>query len=119
VVGLGGVLAFTGPDIWLTALGLRTAFIFLAAGGVSMASLQIITPAPIRGRISAIYLLVTTITGATMGPPIVAAFTQFVFRGGHMVGMSIACTYALFTPVAVLAFVVGKSELRKLTRQDS
>lgn len=112
LIGLGGVLAFCGLGIWATAAGLSLAFAFLAAGGIAQSALQLATPPHLRGRVSALFLFATTLIGAGFGPPIVAAFTQFVYHDDMKVGLAIATTYALFAPVSVIAFLAGRSALR-------
>lgn len=82
--------------VMVAALG----FFNVTWAGVLTASLQIVTPARIRGQVSAIYLFVAGIIGLGIGPTLVGMSTDFVFGDDAAVGKSIAL-------VATIALIIG------------
>jgi len=80
--------------------------------GIAAASLQIIAPSHLRGRLSAIFLFVTILLGIGMGPSVVAAFTDFVLRDDNKIGWSLILTsVTCFVGGAVLLWL-GMAPLR-------
>ena len=65
--------------------------------GVGASALQIVTPDRLRGRVSAIYLLVYNLLGLGLGPVMVAFMTDYVFRDDARIG------YALLVSVSICA----------------
>ncbi len=57
--------------------------------GAAAAALQEITPAPMRGQMSAIYLLLINVLGLGLGPTVVALLTDHVFGSEALVAMSL------------------------------
>lgn len=105
--------AFTASDPTI-ALALLIPQIALSGfTGVAAAALQITTPARMRGRVSAVYLLVFNLLGLGFGPSIVAALTDFVFRDEMLVGTSMIVTYLVFAPVGVLLMLWAAPEMRR------
>ena len=86
----------------------------LVAGmqGIAAASLQIIAPSHLRGRLSALFLFVTILLGIGTGPSIVAAFTDFVLQDDAKIGWSLILTsVTCFMGGAVLLWT-GKGHMR-------
>ncbi len=73
----GGMVAWIGKAVSLTAAPLTIAEI---------------TPQQYRGRVGAIYLFCMSVLGVVMGPLVVAAVTDFVFRDESKVNYSLAIT---------------------------
>ena len=57
--------------------------------GAASAAVQEMTPAPMRGQASALYLFLINIIGFALGPTAVALLTDGVFRSEAMVGYSL------------------------------
>ncbi len=72
--------------------------------GVLAVSLVVISPNQIRGQLTAIYIFVTNILGMAVGTSVLAAFTDFVYQGDHLLHYSIATVNVLFYPAAGLLF---------------
>lgn len=112
--GIAGVGAMLAPTLALaiacmTGVKLISPFIAVAA-----TALQITTPNEYRGQVSALFLFVYNIVGFGLGPSIVAGVSDFVIGGGHGdIGLAMAATFAVFTPVAVGAFVLGLRPMRR------
>jgi MFS family permease len=82
-------------------------------GGVQQATLQVVTPAQVRGRVSAMVGVVSAVVGSTFGPSIVAFFTDHIFHDDAKVGWSLALTNGLFMPLAALLFWLGRKPMRE------
>ncbi len=87
--------------------------------GASAAALQIVTPRPFRGQVSAAYAFCLALLGAGCGPSLVAAFTDFVYRSDAMVGWSIASTFAVCIPLSAACLWWAAAPMRRaVARQD-
>jgi MFS family permease len=83
----------------------------LPAAGAS--SLQIVTPGNLRGRASAVFLLVYVVMGATLGPMLVGWVTDHIFHDDKAVGASICVVIAAFAPPSALALWLGLKPMRQ------
>ena len=86
-----GALAFLSTTRAPMLVGLVLAILFGSLYlGVVHGSLQMITPTPLKGRMSAIMLLAMTGVGTALAPVLVALLTDQVFADPQRVGDSIA-----------------------------
>jgi MFS family permease len=85
--------------------------------GPSAAQLQIVTPPHLRGRVSAIYVMVFNLMGMCLGPPVVAFVTDFIFGRPEDVNLSLAVSYFAFAVLSAGAFIIGLGPSRKLMAQ--
>ncbi len=100
-----GVLAFLSHSPWIFLSGAFVVYFASAfCSNMGATSLQLLTPAPLRGRLSGLYLFITNMVGAGLGPLLVAAITQNLFhdRGKVGVAMAIVIPIAGFTGAAIL-----------------
>jgi MFS family permease len=88
-------------------------------GGVQQATLQIVTPAAIRGRLSAMVGVISAVVGSTLGPSIVAFLTDNVFHDDAKVGWSLALTNGVFMPLAALLFWLGRKPMRDAAARNA
>lgn len=65
------------------------------------AVIAMLAPSRLRGRLTAIYLAAFTVIGQGLGPPMVGALTDFVFRDEAQVGRSLAVVLVGGTIVAL------------------
>lgn len=101
--------SFTLIAIGIFAMGLFTG----SWNGVALASLQLITPSHLRGRMSAFYLLIANFVGLVFGAPSVALLTDHVFKSPSAVGTSIALAAATSVLFGVGFFLLGRSAYRE------
>jgi MFS family permease len=89
------------PVVAATLFGLVYCF---GAAGISpvVATLQEITPEGARAQASAVFLVMTTLVGAGVGPLAVALITDHVFRDAHSVGVSLTTVNAAASALAIL-----------------
>ena len=111
--GLAGVCAMLAPTLGLSLACMSVVKFISPFIAVAAAALQITTPNEYRGQVSALFLFAYNILGFGLGPSIVAGVSDFVIGGGHGdIGLAMALTFAVFTPVAVGAFVMGLRPMR-------
>jgi MFS family permease len=91
--------------IWLAALATNMAAV--AAGAI-----QVVTPPNLRGRVSAFYLLVTSLIGITTGPMLTALLTERMFGGGAGIAYGLSLTIAILAPIGFVAFMLGMRPMR-------
>ena len=99
-----------------SSLALMTAAVFLITmnGGLQGASIQILTPPALRGRLIAIFLLVANIVGLGIGPTATAAITQHVFEDPSQLGAALALTAAVVLPIATLLIALSLRRCRSV-----
>ncbi len=80
--------------------------------GVSAAAIQLVTPPALRGRVSAIYLMVIALFGIVTGPFLVAWIGDHVVGPDH-IQRALGIAYALFGAVACMSFALGRAPMRR------
>lgn len=108
-------VALFASDNSTVAFTLYGAILFFASitGVAALSHVQIVTPNEFRGRTSAMFMLVFILSGAGLGPSVVAFFTDFVFRDAQRVGSSITLTFAIFGPISALILGLGLKPARR------
>jgi MFS family permease len=106
----------------------RWAAVCLAAstfiGSMSVPSisvaLQLVTPNELRGQVLALFGFVGNIVGPALGPIIIAALTDYLFRDPHAVGLALGLATLVITPVVSVLRWLGLAPFREsLARADS
>lgn len=82
--------------------------------GLSAAALQIVTPARMRGRVSASFLLVYNLMGFGLSPMVVAFMTDYVFRNDALIGYSILASVLACALPSVLMLLHAAPRMRVL-----
>ena len=79
------------PSGMLTLVLLVPVFASLRAySGLGHATVQLITPTWLRGRVAGIYLAAASAIGALLGPPVVGAITTYVFPNKNSIGIALS-----------------------------
>ena len=95
-VGLPAIFNVLMPSPWLAfALGLLSLFAVAASGASQNAALQIVTPAEMRGKVTALYLLIFSIVGLTAAPILIGAITDQLLNDERLI------RWALFWPLII------------------
>jgi len=76
-------------------------------------TIQLVTPNEMRGQVSALGLMLTTVVGSILGPSLVAACTDYVFADDRCVGYSMALVCGGMGLLAVLALAISLKPLRE------
>ncbi|CAG2155185.1 Sialic acid transporter NanT [Cupriavidus yeoncheonensis] len=107
VIGLpfAAALLFTNTPMLLLGLAAVLHALCTCSIGVAPALIQLRTPALIRSRVSAVYVLAVNICGLAIGPLLVGEMTRLVPQGTEALRTSVAVVgaAALLISVAVLA----------------
>lgn len=112
-VGIGALAL--EPTAWVLFLLLALAVFSIAmAPGISAAALQEATPNALRGRMAAIYYIVTNLLGASLGPVVAALLTQQVFVEPAEVGFSLATVALLGAPLAAVLLTMAFGPYRAI-----
>ena len=82
------------------------------ASATSSAALVHIAPAEYRAQISALYLLVISLVGLFLGPPLVAALTDYFFKDESMIRYSLLIVTCVIGPIGLLALSLGYKHYR-------
>lgn len=113
--GLFPFMPSEGSALFVLAIAI---FFIAFPYGNAVAALQIVTPNRMRGLVSAIYLFVINIIGLGLGPPMVAALTQFVFADPDKLGWSLAVAGAITVPASIGFLLLCLAPYRKLAQTD-
>jgi len=108
-----GSLAYWSASPVIYFSGMTIASFALALGGVTTSSLAFVSPPQFRGRIVAIYGMVSGLLGATIGPAMVGYMNDNVFGATH-ISVSLTVSYLILGPLALLLFVIGLAPMRRL-----
>jgi MFS family permease len=109
--GIAAPLAPTAVD----SLALYAVVIFLCGVpfGVGPGAIQEITPNQLRGTVSSMYLFWLNLLGIGLGPSLVAAFTDLVFKSDRALNLSLAVIVVITAPLSVLLLVLGVRHQRR------
>ena len=83
------------------------------------AAAQVVTPPALRGRVSAIYVLVTGLIGMVLGNSMVGYVTDHVLHDPLKVGTSLIVLVVTVISVAAVLMAMGRADLRRLVEETS
>lgn len=110
-----GIAALLVSNPWLTVVlfGLYMTFI-MATASMGPAATQVVTPANLRGRTSAIYVLVSGLIAMSVGPALVGFVTDHILGDPRQVGMSLIIVIIGVLIPALVLFGWGREQMRRL-----
>lgn len=73
--------------------------------GLGHATVQIVTPSWLRGRVAAVYLASASAIGAFVGPPLVGAISTYVLPGDKDIGVALSAVCGVLTFLGVLCLL--------------
>lgn len=102
------------PGAWF-AVGMLAVNILGSAGltAVATAALMMMTPNQMRGQVAAIYFMVISITGLTVGPTAIAVLTDYVFQSEADLRYSMSIVAGITGLLAVAAASAALSAYRR------
>jgi MFS family permease len=83
-------------------------FLLMTPVPAGIAALQLITPPLLRGRISALYMVVVNFAGLALGPVFVALLTDYVFHSMAAIGVALAIITVMMASLSALGFGLGR-----------
>lgn len=124
VAGAAGLLGFSSSDPWFFVGCILVFHLCLCSlPSIASAALQMVTPNEYRGQITALYTAIGGLFAISVGPTVIASFTDFVFKDEALLGNSmmlfivIACPLAAFflwTGLKAMGSAVEVAEARDL-----
>jgi MFS family permease len=99
------------PGLALTLIGAMNFFAGFNFGG-GLATLQDLTPNRMRALLSAGYMLLINLVGATLGPTAVALITDYAFGDPQRLPEAISLTGAIASPLSVVCLLIGMAGVR-------
>lgn len=103
----------TSPWATVSLLGLYMLFI-LSTASIGPAAAQIVAPPALRGRVSAIFVLVTGLIGMVLGNLVVGLVTDKVLGDPMRIGTSLILLIVSVLSLAVVLMAAGRADLRRL-----
>jgi MFS family permease len=100
-------------NIALVCVTMASFFVTLPLAGTSSA-MVIVSPNRIRGVITGIYVVVTSVFGLVLGPFLVASSTDFIFQDINAVAKSLALVSVLVGPVGIFFMFKGINSFREI-----
>ena len=119
---LGFAMLFPLMGSMTAALILLWPTLFFAAMpfGCGTATLPIITPNRLRAQVVAVYLLIANLLGLTLGPTLVGAITDFVFKDPTQIGLSMAIAVPLLYGLGAICVCFSVAPYRDIiSRQQA
>jgi MFS family permease len=114
IAGVPAVLATLMPTAQASfAFLIFSTFLSSFPVAVVIAALQVITPNQMRAQVIALYFFLANIFGVGLGPTIVAAITDYVYRNEMAVGYSLATAIAVITPIVAILVWLGLAPYRE------
>jgi MFS family permease len=101
---LGVLIAFSAPSLLLAYAGIQLTYFFIgvsyAAGATTLGE---VTPLAMMGRVSALYLMVQTLLGQSVGPFVVAIVSKALLNGPADIPRALCGTLVAFAGVCIVA----------------
>lgn len=120
IIALPALFNVLMPTPWIAfAVGALSLFSIGMAGASQNAALQIITPAELRGKVTALYLLVYSLVGVAFSPVFYALIEDFILRDEAQIRWAIFWPLLLLRPLALLIACYGlKPYAREVERLE-
>lgn len=112
LLAANGALATIVPWPWLSILLFGANGLFTTVAAVSAASLQLVAPPHLRGRVSALFLVVFNMLGAGLGPLAVAFAAEHVTGNEAGLGPAMRLVFLIFSLLAAALLFAGMRRLR-------
>lgn len=104
-----GLLVSLAPTPTIALAGVVAFSMFGAIwSGVTAAALQLMTPSNLRGRVSAVYMIINNAVGLGLGPLLMALATDHIFGNGLAVGKAIALVGIFAVPAGIVLLRSGR-----------
>lgn len=77
------------------------------AGPSQNVAMQSVTPSQLRGKLTALYLLIFSVVGVSIGPMVTALITDLVLHDESQIKWAIFISTAVFAPISLIIFLTG------------
>ena len=114
LMSISGIAASYAPSAAHAGILISTAMFFGSfAYPAGATAVQSMAPARLRARFAALYLFAVTLVAATLGPTIVALFTDLVLKDPARIGEALALTILTAAPIGLIASLAGARQLSR------
>jgi MFS family permease len=104
------ILAFSpNAELALTCVSIASFFVTFPLAGTTSA-IVVVTPNEMRGVITALYVVITSIFGLVLGPTLVATSTDFIFQDPKAVAKSLSLVAMLVLPMGIALMWNGSED---------
>lgn len=101
VAAVAGLVGFNSSDPWFFIGCILVFHLCLCSlPSIASAALQMVTPNEFRGQITALYTALGGLFAISVGPTVIASFTDFVFKDEVRIGDSMMLFIAVACPLA-------------------
>lgn len=108
------VFAYLADAAWMTLACIAIGYFSMSAMAPgSYSALPLITPSSARARVGSFYVFVIALTGAALGPFLVAFVTDHVFKDEMRVGDSLAIVLVAIVPLGCFILHNGRQHLAR------
>lgn len=108
LVGLPGIFYVLMPNPWLAfGVGAISFFAIGMAGASQNAALQIVTPAELRGKVTALYLFIYSVVGIFIAPLVNALITDYVLHDESLIRWGIFWPTVIGGPLSLFIAWLG------------
>lgn len=108
------VVAYLADAPWITLACIAVGYFTMSAMAPgSYSALPLITPSAARARVGSFYVFAIALTGAALGPFLVASVTDYVFRDEMRIGDSLAIVLVAIVPLGCFILHVGRHHLAR------
>jgi MFS family permease len=108
LLALPGIFNVLMPTPWLAfGLGTISYFTIGMAGTAQNAALQIVTPAELRGKVTALYLFIYAVVGVAFAPLVNALITDYVLHNESLIRWAIFWPTIVGGPLSLLIAWLG------------
>lgn len=109
-----GIAAFLVTSPWATvACYWCFMALILSTSSMGPATVQVVTPQHLRGRVSALYVLVSGLIAMAGGPAFIGIVTTLVMGDEMKVGYSLIASIICVALPAVILFALGRASMRR------
>ncbi len=109
-----GIAAFLVTSPWATvACYWCFMALILSTSSMGPATVQVVTPQHMRGRVSALYVLVSGLIAMAGGPAFIGIVTTLVMGDEMKVGYSLIASVICVALPAVILFALGRASMRR------
>lgn len=107
-----GAVAHLAPTPQWYFIAMLLPFLPLSMGAIGASAVQLVTPPELRGRVSAVYLLVVSLVGMTVGPAAIGLMTDRLFVDPDKIGLAMMIAFGGGGLLVSALFLIGLPAMR-------
>jgi hypothetical protein len=109
-----GIVATTSSNPWVFIVGIGIFLTLISSySACATTALSLVTPNELRGTGIAFWAATSGLIGASLGPMLIAIFSQKLFSGPAGIGHGMATMMAICCPIAAVCMALGFRAMRE------